>query len=57
MNGYVGATVSGRDTPLPGDVQTLLHGVGRLIGKRVSLASLLYRLATSLRTVGRGKYR
>jgi len=35
-----------RDTPLPGDVQTLLHNVGlRSTRQRIALASLLLRTA------------
>jgi Fur family transcriptional regulator, iron response regulator len=46
MNMYVAAAGPRRDTPLPGDVQTLLHNVGlRSTRQRIALASLLLRTA------------
>lgn len=43
---YAAAADRGRSTPLPGDAQTLLHGLGlRLTPQRITLASLLLKTA------------
>jgi Fe2+ or Zn2+ uptake regulation protein len=46
MNKYVAAAGPRRDTPLSGDIRTLLHDVGlRATRQRIALTSLLLRTA------------